>query len=356
MNKPFYPYVFILCLLAMFFSCSNKSEQSRKPVSTITVQPAKDNYVFGEKITVDVSTKVKNGKVKNVSVYYNNRLIKESTEGNFSTEVTVSTLGNSYIKVVATKTDGVENTRNFPVSVVSDVVPKKYTYQVVNNFPHLKTSYTQGLEYYNNFLYEGTGEYGKSMLLKINPATGKAVQEYSLNDVYFGEGITILNDKIYQITYKEQTGFVYNLDDFACIDSFHYASKEGWGLTNDGTNLIMSDGTNVLTWLNPDDFSVVKNIQVSNNVGPVYRINELEYIDGKILANIYTTELIVEIDAETGKVLSEINLNGILNMYKNPSENVDFMNGIAYDKMNQRLLVTGKWWPQLFEIKLKELE
>ena len=356
MNKHFYPYVFILCLLITFFSCSNKSEQSRKPVSAITVLPSKNNYVFGEKVTVNVSTKVKNGKIKDVKVYYENQLIKESAELDFSTEVTVNTLGNNNLKVIATKTDGVENTRTIPISAVSDIVPKKYTYQIVNTFPHLTTSYTQGLEYYNGFLYEGTGEYGKSMLLKINLSTGNAVQSYRLNDIYFGEGITILNNKIYQITYLEQKGFVYNLADFAVIDSFSYASKEGWGLTNDGTNLIMSDGTNVLTWLDPDDFSIIKTVKVVNNIGAVYNINELEYIDGKILANIYTTELIVEIDAETGKVLSEINLYGILNMYKNPSDVVDYMNGIAYDKTNDRLFITGKWWPRLFEIKLKELE
>jgi glutamine cyclotransferase len=316
----------------------------------------KKNYVFGEIVTVDVSTTVKNGEIKNVSVYYGDKLIKESGELNFSADVTFNMLGNNYLKVVATKTDGVENIRSFPVLTVSDVVPKQYSYSVINNYPHLKTSYTQGLEYYNNFFYEGTGEYGKSMLLKVNPSTGKAIQEYSLNNTYFGEGITILNDKIYQITYKEQTGFVYNIDNFALIDSFRFASKEGWGLTNDGTNLIMSDGTNVLTWIDPDNFSVIKSVQVSNNTEPVYNINELEYIDGKILANIYTTELIVEIDAETGKVLSEINLNGILNMYKSSSESVDYMNGIAYDKLNKRLFVTGKWWPKLFEIKLNELE
>ena len=356
MNKHFYPYVFIFCLLITFFSCSNKSEQSRKPVSAITVLPSKSNYVFGEKVTVNVSTKVKNGKIKDVKVYYENQLIKESAELDFSTEVTVNTLGNNNLKVIATKTDGVENTRTIPISAVSDIVPKKYTYQIINTFPHLTTSYTQGLEYYNGFLYEGTGEYGKSMLLKINLSTGNAVQSYRLNDIYFGEGITILNNKIYQITYLEQKGFVYNLADFAVIDSFQYASKEGWGLTNDGTNLIMSDGTNVLTWINPNDFSIIKTVKVVNNIGAVYNINELEYIDGKILANIYTTELIVEIDAETGKVLSEINLYGILNMYKNPSDVVDYMNGIAYDKTNDRLFITGKWWPRLFEIKLKELE
>ena len=356
MNKLFYPYVLIFCLLTAFFSCSNQSEKSRKPVSAITVLPSKSNYVFGEKVMVNVSTKVKNGEIKNTKVYYENQLIKESAELDFSSEVIINTLGDNSLRVVATKTDGVENTRTIPVSVVSDVVPKKYTYQIVNTFPHLKTSYTQGLEYYNGFLYEGTGNYGESMLYKINPTTGNAIQTYRLNDIYFGEGITILNNKIYQITYKEQTGFVYNLDDFTPTDTFRFASKEGWGLTNDGTNLIMSDGTNVLTWLDPDNFSVVKTIKVVDNVGAVYNINELEYIDGKILANIYTTELIVEIDAETGKILSEINLSGILNMYRNPSETVDYMNGIAYDKTNNRLFITGKWWPRLFEIKLKELE
>ena len=356
MNKSFYPYVLIFCLLSTFFSCSNKSVQSRKPVSAITILPSKNNYVFGEKVTVNVSTKVNNGKIQNVKVYYENQLIKESSELDFSTEVTINALGENHLRVVATKTDGVENTRTIPFPVVSDIVPKKYTYRVVNTFPHLRTSYTQGLEYHNGFLYEGTGLYGESKLMKINLSTGNAIQTHHLEDIYFGEGITILNNKIYQITYREQKGFVYNFADFAPVDSFSYASKEGWGLTNDGTNLIMSDGTNALIWLDPNDFSVIKTVKVANHIGEVHNINELEYIDGKILANIYTTELIVEIDVETGKVLSEINLSGILNMYRNPSEPVDYMNGIAYDKANDRLFITGKWWPRLFEIKLVELE
>jgi glutaminyl-peptide cyclotransferase len=356
MKKPFYSIVLIFCLLITFLSCSNKPEQSRKPVSTITIQPSKTNYVFGEKVLAKVTTKVNNGDIKNILFYYENQLIKESNELEFSAEVTLNSLGNSNFKAIAIKTDGVENSRVQAVSVVSDIVPKKYTYQVVNTFPHLKTSYTQGLEFHNGFLYEGTGEYGESMLLKVNPSTGNAIQTYRLDDIYFGEGITILNNKIYQLTYREQTGFIYNLTDFTLIDSFRYSSKEGWGLTNDGTNLIMSNGTNVLTWLDPNNFSIVKTVQVANNMGAVHNLNELEFIDGKILANIYTTELIVEIDTETGKVLSEINLSGILNMYKNPSETVDYMNGIAYDKTNDRLFITGKWWPRLFEIKLKESE
>jgi glutamine cyclotransferase len=201
-------------------------------------------------------------------------------------------------------------------------------------------------------LYEGTGEYGTSGLFKKRFETGETDKKVMLADKYFGEGITILNDKIYQLTYKHQKGFVYQLSDFALIDTFTFRSPEGWGLTNDGTNLIMSDGTHVLTWINPVDYTVVKTVQVANNRGLVNNLNELEYIDGTIYANIYTTDIIVQIDPETGKVISEINLAGILNMYKNAGDKVDYLNGIAFNKTTGKLFVTGKYWPKMFEIKL----
>jgi glutaminyl-peptide cyclotransferase len=160
--------------------------------------------------------------------------------------------------VEAVKTDGLKNSRSLVINTISDVVAEKFTYQIVNSYPHSKKHYTQGLEFHNNILYEGTGEYGTSGIFKIKLETGKVEQSKMLDDKYFGEGITILNDKIYQLTYKTQKGFVYQLSDFALIDTFMFKSSEGWGLTNDGTNLIMSDGTHVLTWLNPNDYSVVK--------------------------------------------------------------------------------------------------
>jgi glutamine cyclotransferase len=177
-----------------------------------------------------------------------------------------------------------------------------------------------------------------------------------LADKYFGEGITILNDKIYQLTYRDQKGFVYQLSDFAVIDSFQFKSKEGWGLTNDGTNLIMSDGTHVLNWLDPNNFSVVKTLQVANNKGIVNYLNELEYINETIYANVYTTDLIVQIDPKTGKILSEINMAGLIDIYKNTEEKIDYLNGIAYDKKTDRLFVTGKLWPKMFEIKIIPLK
>lgn len=357
MKKSVFPLVLVFCLFVTFLSCSNKPKRSRKPVSTILIQPTKKNYVFGETISVEVKTKVRNGEIDNIRVFYKNQLIKESTDLEFTVQnVQLNSVGNNNFRVVATKTDSVNNSRIKTIPVVSDIAPEKYTYQVVNNFPHLTTSFTEGLEFYDGFLYEGTGNNGESDLMKINLQTGKVLQKYSLNEIYFGEGITILNDKIYQLTYKAQKGFVYNLSDFALVDSFHYSSREGWGLTNDGTNLIMGNGTHTLTWINPENFSQIKTLQVANNTGLVNFINELEYIDGKILANIYTTNTIIEIDPETGKVLKEINMAGILDMYTNASDKIDYMNGIAYDHNNDRLFVTGKWWPKLFEIKLIESE
>jgi glutamine cyclotransferase len=357
MKKSIFPFVLVFCLFVTFFSCSNKPKRSRKPVSTIVVQPAKNNYVFGDKVSVNINTKVKNGEIDNIRLFYQNELLKETRELEFTVNnIEISELGNSNFKVVATKNDGVNNSRIKTIPVFSDILPKNFTYQVINNFPHSKESFTQGLEFHNGFLYEGTGNNGESKLMKVKPETGNAIQSHSLEEIYFGEGITILNDKIYQITYRAQKGFVYNLSDFAVIDSFHYNSKEGWGLTNDGTNLIMSNGTNVLTWINPDDYSVVKTLQVANNRGLVNYLNELEYVNNTIYANVYTTDIIVGIDPENGKVLSEINLSGILNMYKNPSDTVDYLNGIAYNKKSGNFFVTGKWWPRLFEIQLKESE
>ena len=355
MKRIAFPLLLIISLLITTFSCSNTPKRSRKPVSSINIKPNKKSYVFGEKVTINVKTKVKNGEIKSIKLYYKNQLLKESKELDFIFEdAEINSLGNSNFRVETTKTDGLKNTRTKTVKTLSDTETKIYNYKVINSFPHSNDYYTQGLEYHDGFLYEGTGEYGKSRLEKVDLKTGKALRTYHMPDKYFGEGITILNDKIYQITYHAQKGFVYNLSDFALIDSFQYKSLQGWGLTNDGTNLIMSDSTNKLTWLNPDNFSVVKTLQVANNKDIINYLNEMEYIDGIIYANIYTTEIIVKIDPKTGKVLSQINFKGIIDMYKNGTDKIDYMNGIAYDKKGKRLFVTGKLWPRLFEIEIVE--
>ncbi|SHF79721.1 Glutamine cyclotransferase [Mariniphaga anaerophila] len=355
MKQSVFPFVLIFSLFITFFSCSNKPKRSRKPVSTITITPKAKNYIYGNKVAVNVETKVKNGKIDNIQLFYQGKLLKESNELNFTvSDITFNEIGENSLNVVATKTDGVNNTRSVAFNVVSDIAPKKYSYSIQKDYPHNHKFYTQGLEFYNGHIYEGTGENGSSGLFKVNLNTGETIMQHHLDDKYFGEGITIFNDKIYQLTYRAQKGFVYNLSDFALVDSFSYNSKEGWGLTNDGTYLIMNNGGHELIWLNPTDFSEVKRVQVANNKGVVNYLNEMEYIDGTIYANVYTTNLIVQIEPETGKVLSEINLEGILNMYTNQNDTVDYLNGIAYDSENKRLFVTGKWWPRMFEIELIE--
>ncbi len=353
MKRGFYPIVLIFLLLVTIFSCSNKSnKRPRKPVSSISVEPSKPNYTYGESISVEVKTKLRDGDLKSVQLYLDNQLIKESSELTFTVnDIKLDKIGSLTLEAKAEKTDELKNSRTKIISVNSDIVPKEMTYQVINNYPHLKTSYTQGLEFYKGELYEGTGELEHSKLMKIDLNTGKALKSIDLDDKYFGEGITILNDKIYQLTYHAQKGFVYDVNSFAVIDSFTYSSQEGWGLCNDGTNLIMSDGTHVLTWINPNDFSVVKKVQVADNNGLTSYLNELEYIDGIIYANIYTTNFIVKIDAESGKVLETIDMSGLIDLYHRPQDRIDYLNGIAYNPENGKMYVTGKLYPRLFEVK-----
>ena len=353
MNRSFFPAVLIISLFITFISCSNKPKRSRKPVSSISIEPGARNYIYGNTVTVNVKTKVRNGEIDNIKLFYEGELLKESSELEFKAEnVKLNTVGRNTFRAVAIKTDSVGNSRTISVNVFSDIKPKKYTYKTINNYPHNSDFYTQGLEIHNGFLYEGAGENGKSGLYKINLANGNILQEHRLADKYFGEGVTILNNKIYQLTYHSQKGFIYNLDNFTLIDSFQFRSQQGWGLTNDGKNLIMSNGSHEIIWLNPENFNEVKKIQVANNRGIINNLNELELINGNLFANVYTTNLVIEIDPETGKVLSEINMDGILNLYQNPDEKIDYMNGIAWDTENERLFVTGKWWPRIFEIEL----
>ena len=228
---------------------------------------------------------------------------------------------------------------------------EKYNYEVVNSYPHNKDAFTQGLEYYNGYLYEGTGLNGRSSLRKVDLKTGEIEKIHHLEDKYFGEGITIFNDKIYQLTWKSRTGFIYNLD-FELIEKFSYKT-EGWGLTHNNKELIMSDGSNRLYFLNPKTLEKTKEITVTKKGKKVNNLNELEYIKGKIYANVWQKDYIVIIEPTTGKVEGIIDLKGIINTDDYNYE-LNVLNGIAYDSDNDRLFVTGKLWPKIFEIKIKK--
>jgi glutaminyl-peptide cyclotransferase len=226
----------------------------------------------------------------------------------------------------------------------------RYTYQIVNVYPHNKDSFTEGLVWVNGNLYEGTGLEGKSTLSKVDLTTGKSLQTYKLPDWYFGEGITWYKDKLIQLTYTSNLGFIYNLNNFELLREFCY-STEGWGLTQDGENIIMSDGTSRLRYLNPENMELIRSVEVYDRGAPLDKINELEYINGTIYANIWPTDGIAIIEPKAGRVTGWIDLRGLLQTQKYEGE-VDVLNGIAYDAKSDRLFVTGKWWPYLFEIKL----
>ena len=233
--------------------------------------------------------------------------------------------------------------------VVSE--PANYTYTVVNVYPHDQTAFTQGLVFEDGTLYEGTGLFGQSSLRRVELETGNVTQLYELPDDLFGEGITIFGDKIIQITWQNHAGFVYDKNSFDLLQEFTY-STEGWGITNDGNNLIMSDGTANLYFLDPETFQIIDQIEVIDEE-PITQLNELEYIDGRVYANIWHENKIAIIDPETGQVTGWIDLSGINNA-ENIGENV--LNGIAYDQNSERLFVTGKRWSKIFEIKLVPTE
>lgn len=236
-----------------------------------------------------------------------------------------------------------------------------YSAEIVRTFPHDPKAFTQGLVFHNGFFYEGTGGYRKSdefasSLRKVEIETGKVLQKFELADEYFGEGITILNGKIYQLTWQENTAFVYDLNDFKLLKQLRYAGQ-GWGLTHDGTNLIMSDGTHVIRVVNPENFETIRTIAVMDEKGkPVMEINELEYIKGEIWANIWQKGMILRIDPASGKILGKIDLEQLDKEQRKNDRNADVLNGIAYDETNDRIFITGKKWKNIFEIKLKPKE
>jgi glutamine cyclotransferase len=228
--------------------------------------------------------------------------------------------------------------------------PTAYTYEIVNTFPHDRNAFTQGLVFEDGVLYEGTGLYGRSTLRKVELETGSVLQMHQLLTKFFGEGITIYGDNIIQLTYKENVGFVYNKDTFELLQEFNYPT-EGWGITHNGRDLIMSDGTPTLYFINPETFEQVSRIKVYDRNTPLWGLNELEYVEGQIYANIWPTERLAVIAPDTGRVTGWIDMKGLLTQ-QDYSRPFDILNGIAYDHRNGRLFVTGKFWPKLFEIKL----
>jgi len=226
-----------------------------------------------------------------------------------------------------------------------------YGYRVVHVYPHDTSAYTEGLFYKDGYLYESTGEAGESTVRKVELETGKVLQRHDVPDAYFGEGIVDWNHELIQLTWKSELGFVYDLASFKQQRTFRYPG-EGWALTRDSKHLYMSDGSPVLRVLDPNTLTATGSIMVTDNGEPVTNLNELEWVKGEIYANVWMTNRIARIDPATGHVTGWIDLSGLLDVSRLPDPGNDVLNGIAYDEQHDRLFVTGKRWPKLFEITL----
>ena len=361
-HKMIIPAIFCACIVLQSCgsdqlkstSSANKiTEEATKPATNLKIESPGNQQVIrpgksfelkleftGEKVTVD-SIQVFLGP-KNLP-YSENEMTSEIPVGRISPAST-------FVRARAFLPGGSTLTASVPVKVVSDIVPVKYTYRVIKEYPHDTKAYTQGFEYVDGYLYEGTGNYGESSLRKEDLETGEILKFRNLPSDIFGEGITCLNNKIYQITYKSQVGFVYNIENFDLLQKIYYQNKEGWGLCNNGREILMSDGTNMIYYMDTTYFSVDKKIEVFDNEGPVDLLNELELINGKLYANRYTTNEIVIIDPSTGKVEGKIDMTGILKP-RDRHPGIDYFNGIAYDKKNKRIFVTGKYWPKIYQVE-----
>jgi glutamine cyclotransferase len=231
--------------------------------------------------------------------------------------------------------------------------PAQMSFSIVDTFPHDTSSYTQGLQVYNGELYEGTGLEGKSKLMKVDLKTGKALQSIDLEKKIFGEGITILRDTVYQLTWRNGKVFVYTLKDFRKIKEFNN-EHEGWGLTTDGTNLIASDGSSTLYYYEPGTFKLIKAQDVTEGGSLSYNLNELEFIDGFVYANQYQEPYIFKIDPKTGSIVAKADLTSLWDRIKMIDPDADVPNGIAFDPSNKKIYITGKLWPELYEVQFSK--
>jgi glutamine cyclotransferase len=227
---------------------------------------------------------------------------------------------------------------------------EKMNYEVVASYPHDPTAYTQGLVWFDGGFFESTGLHGQSSLRRVEFPSGRVARKVTLSSDLFGEGLALMNGRLIMLTWTTQRGFVYDSTDFKLLREFTY-DTEGWGLTHDGRNLIMSDGSDKLTYLDPENFQAVKKLSVSMDGAPLRNLNELEVIEGEIWANVWMTDMIVRIDPSTGKVVSYLDMKGLLpaDQRRDPD---DVLNGIAYDAASRRVFIVGKRWPRIFEIKL----
>ena len=327
----------------LFFSCG-KNATSKKSNFSIQINSDTSIITNAETLTVELLNP-KNIAYDSVQLSLDNKLISSSID------LSTIPLGEKRIKAKIFYDSKFEVALK-KVIVVNAVPPKLYTYEIVNTYPHDITSYTQGLEFYKGGLYESTGQYGESKLRKLDYKKGTVLKTVNLNSAYFGEGLSVLNDKIYQLTWKEGRGLVYDLKNFEQIETFNYGqSKEGWGVCNDGEKFYKSDGTENLWILNPTTLAEERYIQAYTNKGKLTNLNELEWVDGKIYANRYQKNGVAIINPKNGAIEAVIDFKALKNKVTK-HQGLDVLNGMAYNPETQTLFLTGKRWDKLFEVKI----
>ena len=345
----------VAAAVALLFLLPNCSGEDA-PIDPITITQDvqlvapnnQDQFVVGETMSVEIQVNHPD-LISDLTLYVDDTIYAQNLPLETQTiEVNTSVARVGYINVFLSYTDGdgKEHRDNRSVTFFSDIKPKYNKGTVVKAYPHNPGSYTQGLEFYQGRLYEGTGQYGASLLAEVNLNTGAHVRALPLDAAYFGEGITILNDTIYQISYKAGKCFVYDMN-YTKITEYSYAG-EGWGLCNNGQQILMSNGSSEIVWRDASTFAITKKIEVFDDQSNVGQLNELALISGSLYANIYTDSRIVKIDTTTGKVVSYVDFSALVS--EQPTS-VDFLNGIAENE--GKIYITGKLWPNLYEVKFE---
>lgn len=343
-------YFTMLVLTAFILGCGNNPEIKKNIFAITITNPTKT-------ITTDSQIKVKLLNKKNMPIstidYFidEEKIISQANNQEVNISLSKQKLGKRVLKAII-NSDGDAYETFKAITIVSTIKPVLYTYKILETYPHDIKAYTQGLEFKNDTLYESTGQYKESSLRKTNYTTGEVLQKTELEDQYFAEGITLLNDKIYQLTWKEKTGFIYDQKTLKRTGAFVYnKSKEGWGLCNDGKNIYKSDGTEKIWTLNSSTLAEESYIEMYTNTSKIKNVNELEWVNGKIYANIYQKDAIAIVDPNSGAVEGVINLKGLKNKVKK-HETLDVLNGIAYKGEENILYITGKNWNKLFKIEV----
>lgn len=333
---------------------SRPSSQNKKTLIKVEFDK-KGTIVFADSIAINVQATDTHLTLKTLRITQPGMSFeKVLSTGQTTIHTTNTGGGNVRLKFEAVFENGEKSTRYKEFLVVANKVPTAYQMSVIRSYPHDPSSFTQGLLIYNNALYEGTGNYGETRLRKMDLGTGKVHQQKDLESDIFGEGITIFDGKLYQLTYKASLGFIYNLETFDREDEFIYNThtSEGWGLTHNDTALIATDGSPFIYFLDPANFSEIKRLKVFDNHGEVEYLNELEYYNGYLYANIYSSAKIVKIDPITGEIVEEYVAKGIVSE-ADVTSNMDVLNGIAFNPGTGNMLITGKYWSKIYEVEMK---